>query len=145
MMLPYFAGTALSASWRHRSILRLHRMSPMTRLAALPAFLSALLLATALLAPRAALAHGATAHAGEQMHADRALLVPSCPGGHGEYCTCGDQVACSGDGSITIAPPPHALLAFVPVARSEPRQASRPRVRPPAFSLRFSRAPPAFS
>jgi hypothetical protein len=120
-------------------------MWPMTRLAASPAFLSALLLAIALLAPRAALAHGAAAHVGEQKNADRALLVPSCPGGHGEYCACGDQAACSGDGSITIAPPPHALLAFVPVARSEPRQASRPRVRPPAFSLCFSRAPPAFS
>src|SRR5207249_2455996 len=102
-------------------------------------------LVIALLAPRAALAHGATAHGGEQMHADRALLVPSCPAGHGEYCACGDRAACSGDGSITLAPPPHALLAFVPVARSDPRQAPLPRVRLPAFCLRFSRAPPAFS
>ena len=114
----------------------------MRRLAAL----SALLLAIALLAPRLALAHGGE-HQSSAKHADeqRALLLPSCPGQHGDFCTCGDPVACSGGGTIAFAPAPFALLALVAPARAEPRCESLARGPPAPFSLRFSRAPPAAS
>jgi len=110
------------------------------------AALSALLLAIALLAPRLAFAHGGERHDSAK-HSDehRALLLPSCPGQHGDFCTCGDPVACTGGGTITLAPAPLALLALVAPARAEPRRES-PALGPPApFSLRFSRAPPASS
>ena len=115
-------------------------MSPLRRLAAL----SALLLAVAFLAPRLALAHGA-AHqeSAKPVHADRAFLVPSCPGQHGDFCTCGDPVACSGSGTIALAPAPLAVLALVPAARGEPRRESLARAPPRAFSLHYSRAPPS--
>lgn len=117
-------------------------MSLMRRFAAL----SALLLAVALLAPRQALAHGAAHHgSAKHVHADRAFAVPSCPGEHGDFCTCGGQAACSGGGTIALAPAPLAVLALVPPARGEPQRDSLPRARPAAFSLRFSRAPPSFS
>jgi hypothetical protein len=110
------------------------------------AALSALLLAIALLAPRLALAHGGEHH-GSAKHADaqRAFLLPSCPGQHGDFCTCGDPVACTGSATIALAPAPLALLALVAPARGEPRRESLARGPPAPFSLRFSRAPPASS
>jgi hypothetical protein len=115
-------------------------MSLMRRYAAL----SALLLAIALLAPRLAFAHGGEHH-GAAKHADaqRTLLLPSCPGQHGDFCTCGDPVACTGAGAIALPPAPFALVALIAPARGEPRREALARGPPAPFSLRFSRAPPA--
>jgi hypothetical protein len=110
------------------------------------AALSALLLAIVLLAPRLALAHGGEHHgSAKQADAQRALLLPACPGQHGDFCTCGDPVACTGSGTSALAPAPLAAIALVPPARSEPRREAPARGPAPAFSLRFSRAPPASS
>jgi hypothetical protein len=110
------------------------------------AVLSTLLLAIALLAPRLALAHGGEHH-GSARHADteRALLLPACPGQHGDFCTCGDPVACAGSGTIAIPSAPLAPIGLIAPARSEPRRESLARGPPAPFSLRFSRAPPASS
>lgn len=110
------------------------------------AALSALLLSVVLLAPRLALAHG-SAHqeSVKQAHPDRARLLPSCPGQHGDSCTCGDPVVCSSGVTIAIAAPALTLRALVPPVRGDARAESLARGAPPAFSLRFSRAPPAFS
>jgi hypothetical protein len=110
------------------------------------AALSALLLAMALVAPRLASAHGSEHHDSAK-HADEhpALLLPSCPGQHGDFCTCGDPVACTSGGTIVVAPAPLAVHWFVPAARAEPRRESLARGPPAPFSLRLPRAPPAFS
>jgi hypothetical protein len=117
-------------------------MSPMRRYAAL----SALLLAIALLAPRLAFAHGGERHDSAK-HADAhpALLLPSCPGQHGDFCSCGDPVACSSGGTIAIVAPPLVVRVLVPPVRAEPRRESLALGPPAPFSLGFSRAPPAFS
>jgi hypothetical protein len=110
------------------------------------AALSALLLALALLAPRLALAHGAEHHgSAKQTDAKRALLLPACPGQHGEFCTCGDPAACTGIGTIALPSARLAPIGLIPPARTEPRCESLARGPPAPFSLRFSRAPPASS
>ncbi|HET7366108.1 MAG TPA: hypothetical protein VFJ70_21240 [Burkholderiales bacterium] len=110
------------------------------------AALSALLLATALLAPRVALAHGDAHHSSaKEAHADRAVVLPSCPGGHGDLCSCGGPAACSASGTLAVAAAPLAVQWFVPSVRGVARRESLACGPPPAFSLRFSRAPPASS
>ena len=117
-------------------------MLPMKRFAAL----SALLLVVALLAPRLAFAHDGERHgAAQQADAHHAFLLPSCPGQHGDFCTCGDPVARTGSGAIALPPAPFALVALIAPARVEPRRESLACGPPAAFSLRFSRAPPASS
>jgi hypothetical protein len=107
------------------------------------AALSALLLAMALLAPRLALAHGGVQHeSAAYPDADRAFAVAPCPGGHGDLCTCGDPVGCSGSPTLAVAPAPLVVLALA-LGFDELRRESPPRARPSAFSLRYSRAPPA--
>jgi len=105
----------------------------------------ALLLAMALLAPRLALAHGGE-HGSAAKHADvdRALLLPSCPGQHGDFCTCGGPAACSGGSPVVLAAPRFAVLLVVAATHVQPRR-EPPARGPPPFSLRFSRAPPASS
>jgi len=98
----------------------------------------------ALLVPRLALAHGAHHESAAQAHADRAVVLASCPGQHGDFCTCDDAVGCSGSGGIVLAAPRFALLMLVAPMRIEPPR-EPPARAPPLFSLRFSRAPPATS
>ena len=107
---------------------------------------SALLLVMALLAPRLAFAHGGTHHeSAQQAHVDRAVVLPSCPGQHGDFCSCGDPIGCSGGSTVALPAPLLALLALVAPAGIEPRRESLARGPPPAFSLRLSRAPPQLS
>jgi len=121
----------------------------MRRLAACAA---GLLLLCLLAGPRPAMAHGGehrTVYESSTPAQDAPDVAsassPSCPGDHGSICTCGSALAClsttagaliAGRSCILIVPaPPACVPPERPLARAPPR----------AFSLRFSRAPPASS
>jgi hypothetical protein len=117
--------------------------------------LAALVLLLVLVAPRLAMAHGSEHHGAapasseppaSALHTVRnapAVGAPSCPGDHGGFCTCGSALACPGAKPGVVVAPSVALpfvLAPNSVATAEE---VLPRGPPPAFSLRFTRAPPA--
>jgi hypothetical protein len=122
----------------------------MRRLAACAA---GLLVVCLLAAPRAAMAHGGEQHGLVQESSAPAQLAPavtsasspSCPGDHGSICTCGNALTCPSMKAGAVIAGPWCSSIVLAAIGCVPLERPLARGPPPAFSLRFSRAPPAFS
>jgi hypothetical protein len=127
----------------------------MKRAAVWAAGCAALVLAGLLGAPRAALAHGAEHHGAALEQQEKPRLLPHdrisavsapCPGGHPlGVCTCGGEAACHETKSGAFIAVGSAASTMVVAAAAGQPQRPLARAPPRAFSLHYSRAPPALS
>src|SRR5919197_1459296 len=120
--------------------------------------LAAILFACACVVPQLARAHGGTHEsAPAQVHDEAAAervkgalksssVSPSCPGSHGEFCSCGGLTLCDGIGKTTalISASPN-LVVTLPQASSKCAWSAPARAPPQPFSFSLSRAPPSLS
>jgi hypothetical protein len=117
--------------------------------------LAAILFACASVVPQLARAHGgihesAPAQVHDEAAAERgkgalksSSVSPSCPGSHGEFCSCGGLTLCDGSGKTPVFISALPYLATIASASSKALPSAAARAPPQPFSFSLSRAPPS--